>query len=98
MLRHYGRLGSIPETGRLRDMAACCLAALIAVSSVGESFAMCDVIPGARKDFRGALGSIDRPFAIPGDNGQQITLTLKTEQCDGDSPGFFYNIYCLFLK
>jgi hypothetical protein len=53
-----------------------------------DATAMCDVIPGVTAEFRGALGSLNRPFAIPGDDGQQITITLKPSDCDAASPGF----------
>jgi len=40
--------------------------------------ANCNVIPGTVGSFRGALGSIDRPFAIPGDVAEPIALELHT--------------------
>ena len=49
--------------------------------------AMCDVIPSARESFRGALGSVDRPFAIPDELGQFIVVNLGGE-CTSSSPGF----------
>lgn len=50
--------------------------------------AICDVIPGVTAEFRGALGTLNRPFSIPGDVGQQLTVTLDPSECDGASPGF----------
>ena len=55
--------------------------------------AMCDVIPSRSLEFRGALGSLNRPFAIPGDSGEIITVSLKRDplkpnQCDAASVGF----------
>ena len=50
--------------------------------------AICDVIPGVTAEFRGALGSLNRPFAIPNDVGQQVTITLQPARCDGESPSF----------
>ena len=46
--------------------------------------ASCNQIPGAANSFRGDVGSVDRPFARPGD-----LLTLRLSQvCDAGSPGF----------
>ncbi len=46
--------------------------------------ASCNQIPGTVGTFRGALGTVDRPFASPGD-----TVSLRLSQaCDGDSSGF----------
>ena len=53
-----------------------------------DALAQCDVIPGTTKEFRGALGTLNRPYALPNDVGQQITLTLATDGCDAASPGF----------
>ena len=50
--------------------------------------ASCDVIPGTQDEFRSALGTINRPFAIPGDVGQQLTISLNRADCDAASPGF----------
>lgn len=44
----------------------------------------CNVIPGRVNSFRGALGEIDRPFAMPGDF---VSLTVRQEVCDGGSLG-----------
>lgn len=46
--------------------------------------ASCDVIPGSLRIFRGSGGSLDRPFAQPGD---VITIRLSPV-CHADSPGF----------
>jgi Tol biopolymer transport system component len=48
---------------------------------------MCDVIPGVTQEFRGALGSVNRPFAIPNDDGEEILIRLRPV-CEPDSPGF----------
>ena len=53
-----------------------------------EAVAICDVIPGVQSEFRGALGSLNRPFAIPGDEGERIAITLDPSGCDIGSPGF----------
>lgn len=44
----------------------------------------CDVIPQTSTVFRGALGSLDRPYAQPGD---QLTLSVETAGCDPESAG-----------
>jgi hypothetical protein len=49
---------------------------------------VCDVIPGPVAEYRGALGTLNRPYAIPGDTGQQLEITLKPGLCDAASPGF----------
>jgi len=48
-----------------------------------QASASCDVIPGTVKAFRGALGSLDRPYAIPGDVGQDMVVRLDTGGCVG---------------
>jgi hypothetical protein len=50
----------------------------------GSALAVCDTIPGTQRTFRGALATVDRPFARPGD-----TLDLRIDPgCHGASPGF----------
>jgi len=44
--------------------------------------AICDVIPGVTQEFRGAVGTLSRPFAIPGDDGEQIAIRLRPGICD----------------
>ena len=44
----------------------------------------CDLIPQAQPIFRGALGSLDRPFAGPGDF---VELHVRPTICDQASPG-----------
>jgi hypothetical protein len=54
-----------------------------------NAVAMCDPIPLASdRDFRGALGSIDRPYAIPNDEGQDLRITLGSAPC-GQVPTTF---------
>ena len=63
--------------------AAALSAALVSLpSSVAR--ATCNVIPGTSNSFRGALGAIDRPFAMPDD---VVTLTVRPEVCDSASDG-----------
>ena len=57
-------------------------ASLLPASSAHAS---CDVIPGVTQEFRGALGSVNRPFAIPGDEGQQISIALRPDDCSASS-------------
>jgi hypothetical protein len=68
---------------------ACALtvAAILALAP-GTARPNCNVIPSAQASFRGALGSIDRPYAIPNDEGQQLAIELEPGGCDGASPGF----------
>ena len=63
------------------------LLALLAttVLSAGSAGAICNVIPGATERFRGALGTADRPFAMPGD---LVELSLEPGICDGETTAF----------
>jgi Tol biopolymer transport system component len=45
--------------------------------------ASCNQIPGTVNRFRGAVGTVDRPFARPGDR-----LAIRIGPCDPDSPDF----------
>ena len=49
----------------------------------GDASAMCDVIPGTSLEFRGALGTLNRPFSIPGDDGQLVSIRLRPDDCAG---------------
>lgn len=63
------------------------LALLVSVVGISAARAACDAIPHARSSFRGALGSVDRPFAGPGD-WLELTLDPKCHgsvQFDGDA-------------
>jgi cysteine-rich repeat protein len=48
---------------------------------------MCDVIPGVTQEFRSALGSVNRPFAIPNDDGEEILVRLRPV-CEPETTGF----------
>lgn len=67
------------------------LATLLGVSIVsfalpgGEAAASCNLIPGAAQAFRGALGTVNRPFATPGDI---VEVRVRPTLCDGASVGF----------
>jgi hypothetical protein len=49
---------------------------------------MCDVIPGVVQEFRGALGTVNRPYAIPNDDGEEILVRVRPGACDRGSAGF----------
>jgi hypothetical protein len=44
----------------------------------------CNLIPQAQPAFRGALGTLDRPYAAPGDF---VDVNVRTSLCDGVSSG-----------
>ena len=79
---------------RLRSRAAHVVASglLLAAATLvpAGARAMCDVIPGVTQQYRGALGALNRPYAIPGDNGEFITIVLErgAGDCDAGSAGF----------
>lgn len=50
-----------------------------------EAGAICNVIPAATGDFRGAVGSLNRPFAGPGDF---VEVRVRPAVCDEESTGF----------
>jgi hypothetical protein len=50
-----------------------------------EAAASCNVIAAATQDFRGALGSANRPFASPGDF---VEVRVRPAVCDETSTGF----------
>jgi hypothetical protein len=58
------------------------LALFLSLLLSADALAMCDVIPGASDTYRGALGVVNRPFAIPGDVGQQVVITIDDSGCD----------------
>src|SRR5262245_32086774 len=65
-------------------IAASLFAVLVGLLSSTSARAMCDVVPGATNVFRGATGSMDRPFAMPGD---VVEVRVRPAVCDGESPG-----------
>jgi len=72
----------------LRSPLGCFATALLALAlSPVPASAMCDVIPGAASEFRGAVGTLNRPFAIPGDEGEEIAIRVRPGVCDVTSPG-----------
>jgi len=62
--------------------------ALLALLAPQQSAANCNVIPGATSEFRGAVGTVSRPFAIPGDEGEEIAIRVRPGVCDPSSSGF----------
>lgn len=46
--------------------------------------ANCNVIPGTVNQFRGAVGAVDKPYAMPDD---QVEITVRPEVCDRRSAG-----------
>ena len=55
------------------------VALVCSLLSALESRAMCDVIPGVTQEFRGALGRLDRPFALPNDQGEILRVSLARD-------------------
>ena len=70
----------------VRSSVALLLGFVLALLLSSNAVAICNVIPGPESEFRGALGTLNRPFAIPGDEGERIILELGS--CDTASPGF----------
>jgi hypothetical protein len=60
-------------------------ALLIAILAPAGARAMCDVIPGVTREFRGALGSLNRPFAIPNDQREEIAIRLQPPSQESSS-------------
>jgi WD40-like Beta Propeller Repeat len=73
--------------GNLGLVASAC-AGLLLLATATPALAMCDVIPQQVLAYRGALGSLDRPFAAPGD---PIQISLDPAGCDPDGSGFASN-------
>ncbi len=67
-----------------RRRAMLLLVALVALAHPGRAHAGCDLIPQSQPVFRGALGTLDRPFARPGDF---VELHVRPTICDAASPG-----------
>lgn len=49
--------------------------------------ASCNAIPAIRQEFRGALGALSRPYAIPLNEGEEISISLSPMGCPA-APGF----------
>ncbi len=63
-------------------VASCVLASILCLPDLARSG--CDLIPQSQPIFRGALGTLDRPFAGPGDF---VELHVRPLICDQTSPG-----------
>ncbi len=64
---------------------------LLAGLASSRADANCNVIPGAATEFRGALGSLDQPFASPGDRIEVTVVPADPKRCDAASPGLLAN-------
>jgi len=71
--------------GTLGSVANVALAIAAVAAGPQPAAAVCNVIPGATQEFRGALGTTNRPFASPGDF---VRLALRRKICDTASSGF----------
>src|SRR6266404_433746 len=60
------------------------VAGLAALAGSSAAHAGCNLLPQAQPIFRGALGTLDRPFAGPGDF---VELHVRPTICDRTSPG-----------
>lgn len=60
------------------------VAVLAVLATASSARAACNLIPQAQPAFRGALGTVDRPFAAPGDF---VDVRVRPEICDASSPG-----------
>ena len=60
------------------------VAALASLARPSGALAGCNLIPQAQPIFRGTLGTLDRPFAGPGDF---VELHVRPTICDATSPG-----------
>lgn len=68
-------------TGRIERVGGLCLLAILPRIAT----ASCNAIPSARPSFRGAIGSVDRPFVRPGD-WLRITLADGCQSPTADFP------------
>ncbi|MCC6848671.1 MAG: PD40 domain-containing protein [Deltaproteobacteria bacterium] len=68
----------------LRTLAVYALVAAALALRPGDARAGCDLIPQAQPVFRGALGTLDRPYAGPGDF---VELHVRPAVCDQASAG-----------
>jgi len=61
---------------------------LVGVVTASTAHAACNLIPQAQPAFRGALGTLDRPYAAPGDF---VDITIRQQLCDDTSPGISFD-------
>ncbi len=73
------------STTEYRRLLVSVLAGLtVLLSRASIVHAGCNLIPQAQPAFRGALGTLDRPYAAPGDF---VDVNVRPSLCDGTSPG-----------
>ncbi len=68
-----------------RSLLALAATAFLLGAAAGDAWAACDVIPGAKQDFRAAVGSTNRPFVSP---DEFVDVKVRTTVCDVESLGF----------
>jgi hypothetical protein len=66
----------------VRWLSAGLLFTLVLGAVPGAARSTCNVIPRAVSEYRGALGAVNRPFAMPGDF---VELTVRRGILHGDS-------------
>jgi hypothetical protein len=74
----------VPATDQRRLVLIAFVAALAVMARPSATLAGCNLIPQSQPIFRGALGTLDRPFAGPGDF---VELHVRPTICDRSSPG-----------
>jgi len=72
------------RTHRFRIVFSAFVGGLLALARPSVAPAGCNLLPQAQPIFRGALGTLDRPFAGPGDF---VELHIRPTICDHTSPG-----------
>lgn len=75
---------NIVRRSSLPDAQQVATAVVMLLAAHGAACATCNVIPGVANVFRGTRGSVDRPFAGP---GEVLRLRLS-ETCEADGPAF----------
>lgn len=73
---------------RIWRLVVTCLPFLLPILPIAGfaagAFAECDAIPGTINQFRGAVGTLDRPFATPNDF---VSVKVRPQVCDTTSAG-----------
>src|SRR4029077_793738 len=59
---------------------------VLALFGCRDAHAGCNLIPEPNQTFRSSVGSVNRPFATPGDKSLQIVVRPRPNGCDA-SPG-----------
>src|SRR5262245_54097351 len=86
--RRPGRLLRHRTASALVARRSLLVLACAAIGLPAPARAMCDVIPSRVQEFRGAVGSVNRPYAIPNDDGEEILVRVRPGVCDTHSAGF----------